>query len=128
MELHTFPPPAGTLAGPQQPSASIGNRSASLLSAAVGHGVWGSHITHTQNPKYTGVYSYEKVASEALRATRTMGSFLQHVLNSCQSLGIGGQNISSLSSVIPESLIWVLWLPGFQWLPGRRCSAMFAPH
>lgn len=55
MKPHTFPPPAGTSAGLQQPSAGTENHSALVLSAAPGHGVkegqrGGSHITHKKTP------------------------------------------------------------------------------
>lgn len=62
---HIFAPPAGTWAGPQQPSAGTGNCSASVLSAALGHaaqgGGGGSHITHTQKPNtYVCVFAYAR--------------------------------------------------------------------
>lgn len=64
MEAHTFPPPAGTTAGPQQPSAGTGNHSASVLSAAVGHGGQGRgregqpHNTHENPNTHTHVFIY----------------------------------------------------------------------
>lgn len=117
---HIFAPPAGTWAGPQQPSAGTGNCSASVLSAALGHAAQGgggggaatSHTHKNQIHMYVSLHmhvhpSLENCFWRAL-ATHTMGSFLQYVLNSCQSSGIWGQNVSTFSYVIPESLISLL--------------------
>lgn len=77
-----------------------------------GGGAATSHTHKNQIHMYVSLHmhvhpSLENCFWRAL-ATHTMGSFLQYVLNSCQSSGIWGQNVSTFSYVIPESLISLL--------------------
>lgn len=117
MQPHTFPPPAGTSAGPQTPGRHREPPCLPAFSSCSMRGEerWGTATEHAHSPKYTCVcllmhiysHHYLKITFEELWATNTTSSFIQYALNSCQRSGTWSWN-TKFSYVVSESFISLL--------------------